>query len=255
MTLAMPDSINPAALPPGYPAYLGYADGLWPTAAELRAKFPAAQIVSLTVNGSTLDATGCDIESGDLTPSSGAHWAARKLAAAPSSRPVLYASVGTMPEVISQCDLAGVSRASVRLLSAHYGYGEHICGPRTCGQINTDMDGTQWTDQFAGVGGELIDMSELHDAFFGTQAKPPAPAVPAWQEEMMKALPTVHEGQTGPYVRTVQGLCVARGHGITVDGIFGPNTKSAVMAVQSAAHIAVDGIVGPQTWPVLMGVA
>jgi hypothetical protein len=254
MTLAMPDSINPAALPPGYPAYLGYADGLWPTAAELRTKFPTAHIVTLTVTGSTLNADGCDIESGDLTPHSGAHWAARKLAAAPSSRPVLYASVGTMPEVISQCGLVGVSRATIRLLSAHYGDGEHICGPHSCGQVNTDMNGTQWTDQFAGIG-ELIDMSVLHDDFFRTQAKPPAPTAPAWQEEMMKALPTVHEGMTGPYVRTVQGLCIARGHNIAVDGMFGPNTKSAVMGVQSAAHIPADGIVGPQTWPVLMGVA
>jgi hypothetical protein len=116
------------------------------------------------------------------------------------------------------------------------------------------MNGTQWTDQFQGVG-ELIDMSVLLDDFFGTQIPPSTSTVPAWQEEMMKALPTVHEGMTGPDVRTVQGLCVARGHGITVDGIFGPNTKAAVIGVQSAAHIPTDGIVGPQTWPVLMGVA
>jgi len=36
--------------------------------------------------------------------------------------------------------------------------------------------------------------------------------------------------------------------GITVDGIFGPQTKKAVLKFQREKGIAVDGIVGPQTW-------
>lgn len=35
--------------------------------------------------------------------------------------------------------------------------------------------------------------------------------------------------------------------GITADGIFGPQTKSAIMAFQQANGLTVDGIVGPQT--------
>ena len=42
MTIAMPDSIYPQNLPPGYPAYLGYVDGRWPTAPVLHSKFPDA---------------------------------------------------------------------------------------------------------------------------------------------------------------------------------------------------------------------
>jgi len=79
-------------------------------------------------------------------------------------------------------------------------------------------------------------------------------SVPAWQEEMMQALPTIQEGDSGSYVRSAQGLCIARGQNITVDGIFGPNTRSAVLAIQRAHHVTADGIVGPVTWPILVGV-
>ena len=71
----------------------------------------------------------------------------------------------------------------------------------------------------------------------------------------MQALPQISQGSTDTAaVRTVQGLCVARGHAAAVDGDFGPLTKSAVEAVQSSARISVDGTVGPQTWPALLGV-
>lgn len=36
--------------------------------------------------------------------------------------------------------------------------------------------------------------------------------------------------------------------GISVDGIFGPKTKAAVINFQRAKGLAVDGIVGPKTW-------
>lgn len=108
-----------------------------------------------------------------------------------------------------------------------------------------------------------------HDAFNGTRADldawvagyshrtppPPAPAQ-TWQEEMMNALPVVKQGATGPYVRTIQGLCIARGHATKVDGDYGMLTAAAVRAVQADHHFAeddIDGVVGPQTWPVLVG--
>jgi peptidoglycan hydrolase-like protein with peptidoglycan-binding domain len=36
------------------------------------------------------------------------------------------------------------------------------------------------------------------------------------------------------------------------DGIFGPQTESAVEAFQESKGLAADGIVGPQTWPKLV---
>jgi peptidoglycan hydrolase-like protein with peptidoglycan-binding domain len=52
--------------------------------------------------------------------------------------------------------------------------------------------------------------------------------------------------------RQVQLLQAALG-GITVDGIFGPETEAAVRAFQAANGLAVDGIAGPQTTAALRG--
>jgi hypothetical protein len=175
MTLAMADSITPGNLPGGYNAYLGYVDGDWPTAKALGARFPAARIVTLTVLGGNAVADGCDIENGDLSPESGAAYAARRLAAG-QWRPVQYADVSNMNNVLAELAKLKIARASVRLLSAHYGAGEHICGPSTCKDsqgrplVSVPMDGTQWTDSAPGVGGTAIDASLLLDDFFGTAA-------------------------------------------------------------------------------------
>ena len=88
---------------------------------------------------------------------------------------------------------------------------------------------------------------------------PPPPPPPA---DWIKSMPTLMVGDTGPHVRTAQGLLVARYYqlGSTgqlhdgIDGAFGPLTYAAVKEAQGAAHITVDGIIGPQTWPVLAGV-
>lgn len=248
MTLAMPDSTNVADLPPGFPAYLGYADGQWPTAAELAARFPAAKRIILTVTGSTFDADGIDCEPGNVNAAMTRVWVQRKLAAAPDSRPVVYASVQGVPnfgmgDILARLNGNRISRQKVRLLSAHYGAGEHICGPDTCGLIEVAMDGTQWTNAYPGVGGCLVDMSVLVDGFFGE----------SWTEKIMQDLPVVREGDTGPAVRTVQGLCCSRGHSTKIDGVFGVDTYAAVRSVQADGRLAQDGVVGRLTWPVLLG--
>ena len=40
--------------------------------------------------------------------------------------------------------------------------------------------------------------------------------------------------------------------GVTVDGIFGPATRKAVIAFQTEYRLDVDGIVGVQTWTKLL---
>ena len=64
--------------------------------------------------------------------------------------------------------------------------------------------------------------------------------------------PIVRRGATGHPVRTLQDLLRARGHAVTVDGDFGPQTEGAVRAFQGDRHLAVDGIVGPGTWSALV---
>ena len=64
--------------------------------------------------------------------------------------------------------------------------------------------------------------------------------------------PLVKRGANIFPVRTLQQLLRARNHPVAVDGIFGPQTESAVKAFQQSRGLAADGIVGPQTWPKLV---
>ena len=64
--------------------------------------------------------------------------------------------------------------------------------------------------------------------------------------------PLVRQGNHDHPVKTLQYLLRARGHYLTVDGIFGPNTNAAVRAFQQQTGLAVDGIVGPVTWSALI---
>ena len=64
--------------------------------------------------------------------------------------------------------------------------------------------------------------------------------------------PLVQQGSKEHPVRTLQYLLRARGHAVTVDGIFGPKTAAAVRAFQNAKHLTADGIVGPKTWSALI---
>jgi peptidoglycan hydrolase-like protein with peptidoglycan-binding domain len=64
--------------------------------------------------------------------------------------------------------------------------------------------------------------------------------------------PTISEGATGDVVRRLQrALRRTPNLGIAVDGIFGPQTLSAVQQFQAGAGLTVDGIVGPLTWNAL----
>jgi hypothetical protein len=253
MTLAMPDSVRVADLPPGYDAYLGYVDGKWATARELVARFPAARLVLLTVTGATLDATGIDCEPGNVGAADARVWVQRKLARDPGSRPVLYGSVEGepgfgMPDVLAALKRNGIARSSVRLLSAHYGKGPHVCSPAACGATFT-ADGTQWTDFYLTPAGAVVDMSMLAGGFFGQPETE--------TERIVRELGIVRQGDSGEAVKTVQRLCNGRPHytDLIVDGVFGTRTNSSVILIQLGAGIVGDGVVGPQTWPVLLGVA
>ncbi len=58
----------------------------------------------------------------------------------------------------------------------------------------------------------------------------------------------VYEGDVGLEVEEVQKLLRAKGFDPgSIDGVFGPRTKAAVVAFQMANNVIVDGIVGPQT--------
>lgn len=71
------------------------------------------------------------------------------------------------------------------------------------------------------------------------------PAVPV---DVPSPEPTLQEGSIGAAVIELQHRL-----NLTVDGIFGPDTKNAVLAFQNAHGLQADGIVGPLTWGQLKG--
>jgi hypothetical protein len=114
----MYDSTTVADLPADGDLYLGYVDGRWPTIDALRARFPHQPIVRTTVTGATLDAEVADVESGDLTPASGAGWAKRKIAA--GQVPTLYYPASWEPQIIAALRKLGVRPRKVLLFPASY---------------------------------------------------------------------------------------------------------------------------------------
>jgi peptidoglycan hydrolase-like protein with peptidoglycan-binding domain len=64
--------------------------------------------------------------------------------------------------------------------------------------------------------------------------------------------PVASAGSNGHPVRTLQDLLRARGHAITVDGLFGPQTDAAVKAFQTSKGLAANGTVDPATWKALI---
>ena len=64
--------------------------------------------------------------------------------------------------------------------------------------------------------------------------------------------PTLVVGNTGPATANLQRLLKTKGfYTGKLDGIFGPQTKAAVLSFQSSKNLAQDGIVGIKTWTAL----
>lgn len=251
--ITMLDSVSVAALPDGPYAYAGYVDGFFNTWVKLRMRFPSSDLLSIAVFPQD-DADCLDIETGDARPDQAAAWVLRQFANG-AERPCLYASVSVMNTVVEGILAAGIDRGRLRLWSAHYGNGAHICGPGTCRLISIGMDGTQWTDHFRGMN---ADASLLLPDFFSTA--PQSVLTPAQMGAIMNTLPVLKQGAVDVsgqpfYVRRMQLLVMGAGtwKGIagtklTVDGNFGPATLAALKAFQEGCGITSDGICGPETW-------
>ena len=60
--------------------------------------------------------------------------------------------------------------------------------------------------------------------------------------------PMVAYGDSGSHVTALQQALVRHGYSLSVDGIFGDATYSAVQSFQRSVGLAADGIVGPNSW-------
>lgn len=147
-----------------YAAYVDGSVGNQPNFAYIVSAFPKARHLSIALfPGDNADAL--DVEPGASAPGDVPGWHARQVARG-IQRPVIYASVSTMnDQILPVLSRAGISRARARLWTAHYGLGEHICGPSSCGALSVAADGTQWTSNAMGL---VLDQSLLADNFFLT---------------------------------------------------------------------------------------
>jgi GH25 family lysozyme M1 (1,4-beta-N-acetylmuramidase) len=97
----------------------------------------------------------------------------------------------------------------------------------------------------------LGSAAELGALFTGRQVKPPKPPDPGTHPVFPLAAGSwfgkgglVASGKLKPW----QARMKARGWGLVVDGVFGPQTERAARAFQTEKHLHVDGLVGRQTW-------
>ena len=65
-------------------------------------------------------------------------------------------------------------------------------------------------------------------------------------------LSVLQKGSKGKQVKTLQRLLNAFDYKLTVDGVFGNNTYSALMSYQKANKLEVDGICGGKSWKSLL---
>lgn len=67
-------------------------------------------------------------------------------------------------------------------------------------------------------------------------------------EAVVAYLPILSKGANNKYVKVLQSML-----GLAVDGIFGANTQSKVIAFQKEKGLTADGVVGSMTWGALFG--
>ena len=153
--------------PPGGQAYAAYVDGSvgnQPNYAYIVRTFPKAEHLSIALFASD-NADALDVEPGASAPGDVPGWYDRQKKRG-IQRPCVYASASTMAgSILPVLNQAKISRSQVRLWSAHYGVGEHICGPSSCGVVPIEVDGTQWTSNALG---RDLDQSLLLENFFTT---------------------------------------------------------------------------------------
>ena len=168
--ITMFDTIYNDQFPPGAAAYAAYVDGGigdQPNYAFIVSSFPQAQHLSISLFGNSADAI--DVESGAAVPSQVPAWVAAQRKRG-IQRPVVYASASNMnSEILPVLSQAGIALSTVRLWTAHYEVGQHICGPNSCGALSVNADGTQWTPNAVVDGSTLVlDQSLLLENFFTT---------------------------------------------------------------------------------------
>lgn len=164
--VVMYDSIYVANLPikKGV-AYLGYVGGKWPTFGSgeltLWAKKNGLNVKLLMgiAIAASLKAHALDIERYDATPVQAPGWV-KKMQAGGDKTPVLYCSLADFQTVVDDMTKMGFKYGKdYYVVTAHYNFKKHICGPKCGYGAKQTAHGTQWTDKAEGNNHALVDES------------------------------------------------------------------------------------------------
>ena len=274
--------VNIGSLPKGAQIYAGYSTGSgyvpW-TAADFTAHATAlGPCLRIDQDPAASDPTAdiLDVERGAATVGDCAWWAKRALASVKAAkrpgqrRPAIYMSASNVTAVVNALVSGGVT-SGVGLFIANWSLTVAqaaadvlaAAGPFPIVGVQFRDDGPFDTDVFNRAW--LLDQSGRPVPPPAPPKPPPARPVPAWQEHIMNALPTLSAGADDTaghvfYVHRAQALTkvyggftgLAEAAGLEITGIFNAATKAAVEQVQSHAKITADGVVGPHTWSVLI---
>jgi hypothetical protein len=239
--MTMFDTIYNDQFPPGAAAYAAYVDGglgNQPNFAFIVASFPKAQHLSVSLFGNNADAL--DVEPGASTPSDVPAWTSTQRKRG-IQRPCLYASASTMNnEILPTLSQAGIARSTVRLWTAHYDVGQHICGPDSCGALSINADGTQWTPSAVVDGQTLVlDQSLLLDNFFTTDN----PTVPTEAELQSGQLNNGKNAHTAIAVPPGTATQIAFGNDNGVQGQPPTKLRVAIYSTGPGWHVTNNLIV------------
>lgn len=156
-------------------------------------------------------------------------------------------------------DLRPLEDIGLRIVASYYTvYSDNAPGWEPYGNVTPYI--LQYTDKLA-YGGQFIDFNACKDtfqnflAFMGASPAPAPAPIPTQGDEMLTHWQTLSRGAQGGNVRIAQGLLVGHGYSVGshgVDGDYGPTTEGSVRAMQQAYGITVDGIFGPQTLSVAL---
>jgi hypothetical protein len=223
--IIMYDSTDAYAIPSDAQLVAGYVDG-YVSAPAMIQRFGAKKVVTISVENN--DAMVADVEPGAMQPSDLPGWVDRQVARG-IKRPVVYSDGSEYPECV---DYVGDR--------VDYWTADPVGYPITLsGRAAVQYE---WTSAY--------DLSWVLPSFpFYPGASPkPKPVKPVE--------PELRKGNAGPAVALMQRdlnrhQLVVKPL-VTVDGVFGPKTESAVKEWQRFKKITVDGICGPQTWATLL---
>lgn len=166
------DDVNLDLIPADAEVIGVYIDGRYKDLAAAKARFPKAKFVTIAISAND-DADVLDVEPGNAGIADIYRWLKRQLGRG-VWRPAVYISVGSLDKMMLTMNANGFLRSQYRIWSAHYGAGEHICGPSTCRLTREPCDWTQWTDW---ANGKSLDESDLgkDNPVFTKPAPAPAP--------------------------------------------------------------------------------